>query len=144
MDRTPIPGQKDGLSWGGYAGLSLRIASGAQNARYITSTGAVELVEGAFRGKEKYMMYAARIDSKGFSITMLDSQQNVNSPTPWYLISNGRMDYFSPAVICYQPMTLEKGDTFTLSYRIIISPSHLSIDQISGAYNSFNNNQNWE
>jgi len=26
LDRTPITGQKDGVSWGGYAGLSLRIA----------------------------------------------------------------------------------------------------------------------
>ena len=144
LDRTPITGQKDGVSWGGYAGLSLRIASGAQNAKYITSTGLVKLVKGAFRGKEKYMMYAAQIDSKDFSITFLDSHMNVNFPTPWYLISNGRMDYFSPAVICYEPMTLEKGDTFTLNYRIIISPSHLSTDQIVSAYDSFNKHSNLE
>ena len=139
LDRTPLPGQQGGKPWGGYAGLSIRIAQNAANPQYITSTGPVKLTGGTFRGKEKYMQYAAMIDNKDFSITMLDSKTNINSPTPWYLINNGSMDYFSPACLCYEPLTISKGESFTLRYRIIISSEHLTTEQMQQAYDAFNN-----
>ena len=138
LDRTPLPGQEGGVAWGGYAGLSVRISREAQEAKYITSTGVVELTDGMFRGKEKYMQYAAMINDRDFSITILDSKTNINSPTPWYLINNGAMDYFSPAVICYEPLTINKGESLTLRYRIIISPTQPSTDWMRKAYDSFN------
>ncbi|MHC4638659.1 MAG: DUF6807 family protein [Planctomycetota bacterium] len=140
LDRTPIPGQQGGRSSGGYAGLSVRISKDASDPKYITSTGVVELNNGTFRGKEKYMQYAAMIDDKDFTITILDSETNINSPTPWYLINNNTMDYFSPAVICYEPLVIAKGDSFTLRYRIIISPARLSTGQLNIAYDIFNKN----
>ena len=39
LDRTPIPGEKDGKSWGGYAGLSVRIAKHLRNWEVVDSEG---------------------------------------------------------------------------------------------------------
>jgi len=39
LDRTAIPGEKGGKGWGGYAGLSVRIAEGISNWQVIDSEG---------------------------------------------------------------------------------------------------------
>ena len=43
-------------------------------------------------------------------------------PTPWYAIRSGNMTFFTPAVLCYEPRRLARGDGFTLRYRVIVHP----------------------
>ena len=32
------------------------------------------------------------------------------------------MSFFSPAVLCYEPITLQAGERLTLRYRVIVHP----------------------
>ena len=41
LDRTPIPGQPNGVAWGGYAGLSLRLAPAMRGWQFADSEGPV-------------------------------------------------------------------------------------------------------
>src|SRR5690606_37803030 len=42
LDRTPLPDEPDGKLWGGYAGLSLRMAAGEEPVAFATTRGPVE------------------------------------------------------------------------------------------------------
>ena len=51
LDRTPPPGEPDGKSYGGYAGLSVRLVRELDGIRIVTSEGVAQLDGDRFRGK---------------------------------------------------------------------------------------------
>ena len=99
LDRTPLPGEPEGRSWGGYAGLSVRFAKEMQEARALTPNGPVDFADGKYRGKAAAMDYSGVFAGREAGIAILDSAANINSPSPWYAVSGNSMRYFSPAVI---------------------------------------------
>ncbi len=121
LDRTPIPGEKDGKSWGGYAGLSVRIAKDISDWRVIDSEGH-EGVEG--HGKSaRWMDFAGRTaDGRDVGIAMFDDPDNVRHPSPWFVIADPKVPfgYFSPGILFDKPLTLSAGQTLTLRYRILV------------------------
>ena len=118
LDRTPIPGEKDSESWGGYAGLSLRLADVCSAWRAISSEGR--------RGTAGHGTKAHWLDFNGDTATgqaagiaVFDHPANVRYPAPWY-ISQGEMTFFSPALLFDKPYTLPAGERLTLRYRILV------------------------
>lgn len=130
LDRTPIPGEKDGQSWGGYAGLSVRLNGKGDGWAVTTEKGPVNLVGGTFRGKANSMDFSGVFDEKPAGIAILDHPENLNTPTPWYAITGKPMKYFSPAVICYKPHTIPAGKTLNLNYRVIIHPKKWNSEKL--------------
>ena len=137
LNRTPLPGEKDGQIWGGYAGLSLRIRKNVQDALFMGTKGPVTLKDGRFRGNDVAMEYSGIVNDKIFGVAILDHPDNLNSPTPWYLIDTETMDFFTPAVICYAPHIMSKGETLTLKYRIIIHSGRFDSNELKKKYNLF-------
>ncbi len=137
LNRTPIPGEKDGQPWGGYAGLSFRARSRVQDVLYTATCGPAMLTEGRFRGKDTGFEYSGIVDNKPFGVAILDHPQNLNAPTPWYLIHNDVMDFFSPAVISEGPYRISKGQTFTLQYRIFVHPGRWDSARLKKQYEQF-------
>ena len=120
LNRTPLPDEPDGKLYGGYAGLSVRFAKELTEREAYTTDGPVNFIDSRYRGKSPGMDYNGLIDGQSCGIAILDHPQNLNSPSPWYAIRSNVMSYFSPAVICYGPHTLEAGESFTLRYRVIV------------------------
>ena len=120
LNRTPLPDEPDGMVFGGYAGLSVRFAKELVEREAVTPQGPVEFVDSRFRGKSPAMDYNGLIAGKACGIAILDDPRNLNSPTPWYAIRSEPMSYYSPAVICYGPHTMEPGESFTLRYRVVV------------------------
>ena len=120
LDRTPLPHEKDGVPWGGYAGLSVRLNGDGQQWIVSTEKNKLELTEECFRVKALSMDYSGVFNDQLAGITILDHPENLNSPTPWYVYENKVMKYFSPAVICYEPFTLQAGNKLELNYRVLI------------------------
>jgi len=135
LDRTPLPGEPGGQSWGGYAGLSVRFAAGITNAQAITTTARepVKFTDGMYRGTALAMDYSGLFDGCVAGIAILDCVSNLNRPSPWYAISGNPMHYFSPAVICYHPHTLKAGQQLCLRYQVIVHPGRWSADQLRQA-----------
>jgi type 1 glutamine amidotransferase len=133
LDRTPLPGEPGGQPWGGYAGLSVRFAKEIKDARALTPQGPVEFADGKYRGKAAAMDYSGIFEGREAGIAILDSASNINSPSPWYAISDSSMRYFSPAVIQDRPQTLQAGQSLTLRYRVVIHPGRWSPEQLHQA-----------
>ena len=128
FDRTPLVGEPNGKSWGGYAGFSVRLNGKGKNWTVETENGPINFPGGTFRGKAKSMDYSGVIGGQTAGIAILDNPNNLNAPSPWYAIYLNPMKYFSPAVICYEPYTLPAGESFKLSYRIIVHPQKWDAD----------------
>jgi hypothetical protein len=137
LDRTPLPGEAGGVAWGGYAGLSVRFAKDIQAPRALIPAGPIEFPEGRYRGKAMAMDYTGSFQGQDAGIAILDSSSNLNSPTPWYAISDSTMHYFSPAVIQQAPYRLPAGDKLTLRYRVVVHPGRWTVDQLRTSVGAF-------
>ena len=139
LDRTPLQGEPGGQPWGGYAGLSVRLSPDIGDPRAVTSSGPVEFIAGRFRGAATAADYSGSLGGREAGIAILDWPTNLNSPSPWYIISDNPMHYFSPALLCYRPHTLKAGEQMSLRYRVIVHPGRWNEEQLreaSGRYSA--------
>lgn len=121
LDRTPIPGEPGAQAWGGYAGLSLRLAPGLALREAVSSDGAITaMTDHRYRGRHAAVDYSGVVDGGAAGVAILDDPRNPGSPSPWYVIRSAEMSFFSPAVLCYGPMTLGAGERLTLRYRVVV------------------------
>ncbi len=138
LSRTPLEGEPGGKAWGGYAGLSIRLAKALTDRAATTTDGPIEFEQQSrYRGKALAMDYHGLVDGEALGVAVCDHPENLNHPTPWYVIRAQPMSYFSPAVICYGPHTLKAGQTFTLSYRVIVHADRWDAERIKGEYERF-------
>ena len=120
LDRTPLPGEPEGQLWGGYAGLSLRLTQLEERAAASAEGPVVFNAQERHRGRSMAFDYNGELAGQAVGVAILDHEHNLNSPTPWYAIRSGHMSFFTPAVICYTPHELRRGDGFTLRYRVLV------------------------
>lgn len=130
LDRTPLPNEPDGKVYGGYAGLSLRLAQGFGGVKAFTSEGDCVFTDERFRGKSLFLDYAGTVDGREVGVAMLDHPCNLNTPSPWYAINGREMRFFSPAVICFGPHRMKADEKLTLRYRVILHPGRLDKERL--------------
>ena len=138
LDRTPITGEKDGQSWGGYAGLSLRLAKNVTNWHLADSEGRKDLQ--AHGKKARWMNFGGRAaESKDFSIAVFDHPDNLRHPSPGFVIMDPKVPfgYFSPALLFNKPYTLPTGKSFSLKYRVLIHPGRAEMKMLEAEWKSF-------
>jgi type 1 glutamine amidotransferase len=138
LDRTPLPGEPDGQAWGGYAGLSLRLAGSLGARQVITSDGpVVEMPDDRYRGRHTALDYSGLLDGRTAAVAIIDHPKNPGAPTPWYVIRSAEMSFFTPAIICYGPMTLRPGERLTLRYRVLVHPGRWDAARLRKEYERF-------
>ncbi|MBN1441446.1 MAG: PmoA family protein, partial [Planctomycetes bacterium] len=81
--------------------------------------------------------YHGLIGGKPVGVAICDHPDNLKHPSPWYVIRDDPMSYFSPAVLCYGPHTLPAGQSFTLRYRVIIHEGRWDSKRLEREYNEF-------
>ena len=132
LDRTPILGEPGGVSYGGYAGLSLRLAPALRQWRFVGANGPVS----STNTRSPWMSFSGPLpDGKAATILVLDHPRNLRHPTGWYLI-NG-MPYFSPALLYYSPYVLPAGQSIGLQSRIVFSPGELNVKAAESEWKQF-------
>jgi hypothetical protein len=138
LDRTPIAGEKGGQSWGGYAGLSVRIAKNTSDWYLTDSEGRKDLQ--AHGQKARWMNFGGRAaGDKDFSITIFGHPENLRHPSPGYVIMDPKMPfgYFSPALLFNKLYTLPAGESFSLKYRVLIYPDRVEKSLLDAEWKSF-------
>ena len=138
LDRTPILGEQGGQSWGGYAGLSVRIAKNTSDWYLTDSEGRKDLQ--AHGQKARWMNFGGKAaDSKDFSIAIFDHPDNLRHPSPGFVIMDSKVPfgYFSPALLFNKPYTLPAGKSFSLKYRIMIQPGRAEQSLLDAEWKSF-------
>ena len=143
LDRTPPTGSKDGSDWGGYAGLSVRLCKDVQAVLYTGTQGPISIHEGVSRCNAAVVECSGIVNDKPFGMAILDHPKNLNSPASWYLVSEKirYFSYFSPAVICYAPLVMSKGQTLALRYRIFIHPGKWEPAKLKEKVSTFSNGE---
>ncbi len=129
LDRTPIPGESGGQSWGGYSGLSLRLNTAFRDLKYF-SDSKENLVYG-----DKSRWVACEFDNGTGSreqVIIFDNSANPRYPSPWYCINDPAtpMFYYSPAILYREPLKLKKGEVLNLRYRIFLPARLLTRSEI--------------
>lgn len=129
LDRTPIPGEPNGQSWGGYSGMSVRLNTEFSNIRYFS-----ESRESVSYG-DRNRWVACEFDNKKGSreqVILFDGPDNPRYPSPWYCINDPAtpMYYFSPAILYKEPMRLKKDQVLHLNYRIYLPARLLNREEI--------------
>jgi len=138
LSRTPLPWEKDGKPWGGYAGLSFRVCKDVRDSEYIGTFGSeTPCRKGRYRFKDIAVEFSGVINDNVFGVAVLDHPDNLNFPSPWYLDDGNPMVYFSPAVLCFDSYTLSKNEILTLKYRIIIHPGRWDASELTKKHKHF-------
>jgi hypothetical protein len=119
LGRTPIPGEQGGRGWGGYAGLSVRMAKTTRGFEYVDSEGRKDK---QIHGKKaRWVDFSGELPGgKEAGIAIFDHPDNLRHPSPWY-VEKG-MPYFSPAVLFNKPYEIAARESLELWYRILIHP----------------------
>jgi hypothetical protein len=133
LDRTPIPGEPGGQSWGGYSGMSIRLNTHFRNIRYMGSA-ADSVPNGS----------SARWVACGFDtpdgtreqVILFDHPENMRHPSPWYCINDPKtpMYYFSPAILYHESLKIKKGESLRLRYTFVFPKVPLGRQEIENVY----------
>ena len=116
LDRTPIKGEKGGKGWGGYAGLSLRLAPALKAWPAVDSEGRKDMT---IHGQQaKWMGFG---DKGGRGGVFIEARESTLGLPKWYIAKG--MPYFSPAVLFAKPVTVKAGKSIKLAYTITIHPA---------------------
>jgi len=134
LDRTPLPGEEGGKGFGGYAGLSVRMAKATRGWEFVDSEGRKD--KEAHGKKARWVDFSGEIgEGKAAGVTIFDHPENLRHPSPWYVAKG--MPYFSPAVLFNKSYTLAAGKSLTLRYRILIHPGRADKDILKSEWNAF-------
>lgn len=133
FDRTPLPGEKGGKMFGGYAGLSLRTAAEFRNWVVAATSDPGPEMNDRRRFRAAAVDFSGTTGGQEVGVAFFDDRQNINAPSPWYVITNPRVPfgYVNAAVILYGPYTLPAGKSMTLHYCIVIHPGRWNKVQLS-------------
>ncbi|MHC4154317.1 MAG: DUF6807 family protein [Planctomycetota bacterium] len=140
LDRTPIPGEQNGKSYGGYAGLSLRMAEHTRDWQFLGSEGPLEPESRG--GKARWMDFTGKVgEGRLAGVAVFDHPGNPRHPSSWWLSAS--MPYFSPALLFHKPHTLPAGKTLTLRYRILIHSGRADKDMLEREWKAFAASRTW-
>ena len=137
LDRTPILGEPEGKSWGGYAGLSLRFNQDFTEASW-TTPGHIEQVNGT-SGDWLHMGF---MDLHGAPVgsAIFISETTRREGAAWYLIDQPQQPfyYFSPAFLYLKPLTLHPEEELHLHYRILHIAGDVTPEKLASEYQRYN------
>lgn len=137
LSRTPISGEPEGKTWGGYAGLSWRFSRDLTDWRVVYANGDTALEPTGKRA------VALEVNANGggveAGVAFLDHPRNLNSPSPWHLVAQTRNSFLfaQPAVLYYGEHKLEPGQRFTLRYRVIVHPGRWDAERLNRAVKEY-------
>jgi hypothetical protein len=134
LDRTPIPGQKGAKPYGGYAGLSVRMAENTKHWRFLSSEGVLE--PETLGSKARWVDFSGPVaDGKLAGITIFDHPDNLRHPSAWWLSAS--MPYFNPAVLFHEPYKLPAGKGLKLQYRILVHTGIIDNNMLERQWQEF-------
>lgn len=129
LQRTPLPGEPEGKPYGGYAGLSVRMAPMLAAGTAINSGGQ--------RGEQVHGQTAnwISLSQPSGGISVFDHPGNPTFPTAFYY--NAQMPFFSPSILFHKSMELKKDEILNLSYRILVSSKAPTTADLNAEFDSF-------
>jgi hypothetical protein len=151
LDRTPIPGEKDGKWFGGYAGLQFRVAAHDQFSTWtvsnseggVVSSKADNITEETRKGAEPLHGKPARWvdltldmrDGKTGGVTIMDHPGNLRHPSPWHIAAMPHEFHHAP--LFSGPYTLEAGKELPFQFRISVHSGKVDKVEVEKEWKGF-------
>lgn len=122
IDRTPILGEADGMSWGGYGGLTIRINQDYTHAETIPAYPPVTPPD--YPVHDWFCMKFKTLTGSVASVAMFQHPDYTTESTRWYFTIDKQTPFifFSPAAVYSRKIVLNQGDSLILKYRVWILP----------------------
>jgi type 1 glutamine amidotransferase len=119
LDRTPIEGEPEGKSWGGYAGLSIRFNQDYTSPEIIAPTESEN-----YRKNDWMYMGFNTLTGERAGMCILKNPAYSALSTSWYIMNNPEIPffYYSPAILFDHKIILKKDEILHLKYRAWILP----------------------
>jgi hypothetical protein len=138
LDRTPIPGEPDGKSWGGYAGLSVRFAKGMKETETFSTIGRVTRnADNRFDTTAAAVGQSGLFDGKPYGIAILAHPSNPRAPGDWYSLEGGDFNFYNASPLLKGAYMLAKGETMTLRYRVHIHPGRWNAEELQARWKEY-------
>lgn len=117
LDRTPIIGEHDGQSWGGYSGLSIRYSQNFASPRIITPSDSQN-----YKKNNWLYMGFKTLNGENAGIAIYPNRKYSTPTMSWYIFNDPQIPffYYSPAVLYDGKIILKKGEILRLKYRVWI------------------------
>jgi type 1 glutamine amidotransferase len=136
LDRTPIEGEPEGKSWGGYAGLNIRFNQDFTSPEIIAPTDSDK-----YKKNDWLYMGFNTLTGENAGICILQNPKYTTSTMSWYVINDPAIPfyYFSPAVLYDGMIALKRGEVLHLKYRVLILPGKTGKDELKIKYDEYLN-----
>jgi len=136
LDRTAITEQSP---WGGYAGLSCRLARNYLGPTITTDSG-VFAPEDAYAKPFRWCDYAGKLDGliqpAWAGICLLDFPTNPRHPTHVLTYDYKDMQFMQAALLCNEPYVLKDGEPLELEYALYVHDGQASADTLERVWRS--------
>ena len=139
IDRTPIAGEPNGQSWGGYGGLSIRFSMDLSDAIVISDAPEGDNLHGT-TGGWLYMGFTGTDGKRVGSMIMIDKETK-GAGEAWYVTTNPNIPFYfiNPAYVFLKPKTLLKGETLNMKYRVLHLEGDVSKEEMANRYKEYVN-----
>ena len=133
LDRTPIPGEPDGKSWGGYGGLTIRFNQDLTESVSIPDADVPDYPKAPWF----YMGFETLAGDRA-GVAMFQHPEYTTPFTRWYYARDRSIPFFffTPAALYDQPINLKEGESLALKYRVWIL-GETSIDSLNRKYTEY-------
>lgn len=139
LNRTPPPDEPGGVDWGGYAGMSVRLAKETKDWLITDSEGRTGME--CHRQPARWIAcgFEQKSSDRKAVLAILDHPLNPRHPPPSFIVLREDLPfiYYSPALLFNEAMMLEAGKSMTLRYRIWVGPSALDPEKLDREWKSF-------
>lgn len=129
LDRTPF------TTWGGYSGLAVRLTQALQKQSVVLDDGTQ-----TSRPTGQHARWGAiqgELDTgqnNHIAVVFVPSPANRRAPEPFYGSAKPFFNFFGPAPLFDEPLSLASGETLDLAYRVLILPRQVDAAEVNGYY----------
>jgi len=136
LDRTPIVGEPESQSWGGYSGLSVRFSQNFASPLIIAPSDSQN-----YRKNNWLYMGFRTLNGDNAGIAMFPDLKYSTPTMSWYLFNDPQIPffYYSPAVLYDGKIILKKGQTLQLKYRVWILSGKTGNSSLDKKYDQYLN-----
>lgn len=137
LDRTPMPGEPNGQTNGGYAGLAFRMAGLPLNVNMLSAFGPItNFISDRARPRADAVAFNFTDANKPVgSLAIFSAHGNLGRNPPWYIVNEAARTFrfACAAILAPRPMAIRAGGPLDLDYCIIVQPAPWTVDSLKAA-----------
>jgi hypothetical protein len=118
--------------WGGYSGLSLRMARTLGQFQLLNSNG--QTGEATQHAPARWVDISGRSDGGwdlAGGVAILEHPENLRAPNPWKTFGQDGFGFINPTLVMKEPIHLDTGAGFTLNYRVVVHDGVLPAEELN-------------